>query len=338
MSGQAAEASSKTLKCSICHEKPPIYFRKYSGERLCARCFKENIVEKVRRTISKYDLLKPDDRIMVAVSGGKDSLSLLKILHRIERDFPKSELYAVTIDEGITGYRDECLKISRDFASSLGIQFRAVSFKELFGFTLEEAVESGAAKKIGVNPCTVCGVLRRKALVKAAREMGATVIATAHTLDDVVQTYLLNLLKGEGNIKPVGLRRESGSAIPRIAPFRLTPQREVALYAYLEKIPFQVRTCPYTHTSMRDKVRDFLNWYSAKHPGSLYAFLNNFERMLEVLSKTVPEKRCEICGEPSSRRICRACEIELAIRRELGLDLEESEGLKREADIRGEEQ
>ncbi len=338
MIGQPAEVLQKTLRCSVCRKNPPIYFRRYSGERLCAKCFRENIVEKVRRTISKYDLLRPDDRIMVAVSGGKDSLSLLKILHRIEQDFPKSELYAVTIDEGITGYRDECLKIARDFASSLDIPFFTIGFKDLFGFTLEEAVESGAAEKIGINPCTVCGVLRRKALVKAARQIGATVIATAHTLDDVVQTYLLNLLKGEGNIKPIGLRRESGAAIPRVAPFRLTLQREVALYAYLEKISFQVRTCPYTHTSMRDRVRDFLNWYSARHPESLYAFLNNFERMIDSFSKTVPEKRCEICGEPSSRRICRACEIELAIRRELGLDLEEPEGLEGEADVRGEEQ
>ncbi|MCS7132927.1 MAG: TIGR00269 family protein [Aigarchaeota archaeon] len=334
---QPVDPLQKASRCSTCRRNPPIYFRKYSGERLCAKCFRENITERVRKTISKYDLLRPDDRIMVAVSGGKDSLSLLRILHRIERDFPRAELYAVTVDEGVAGYREECLRIVRDFSSQLDIPFLSISFKELFGFTLEDAVECGAAEKIGIHPCTVCGVLRRKALVKAARKIGATVIATAHTLDDVVQTYLLNLLKGEGNIKPVGIRREGGSAIPRIAPFRLIPQREVALYAYLEKIPFQVKTCPYTHTSMRDKIREFLNWYSARYPESLYAFLSNFERMLNALLKTMSEGKCEICGEPSSRRMCRACEIELAIKRELGLDLEEPKGLERESDIRGEE-
>ena len=306
-------AVSRGRRCTLCGFNTPIYYRSYSGEWLCARCFKESIVERVRRTISRYDLLRYDDRIVVAVSGGKDSLSLLKILERIERDFPHSRLYAVTIDEGIEGYRTECLSIAREFSSRLGVPFMSLSFKELFGFTLTEVAESGVLEKLGIHPCTVCGVFRRKALTQAARRLNATVIATAHTLDDVVQTYLLNLLKGEGNIRPIGLRRGDGHVIPRIAPFRLTLQREVALYAYLEKIPFQVITCPYTHTSMRDRVRNFINWYAAHKPESLYAFLKNFERMLEKFQQPI-EDRCEICGEPSSRRICRACELEQLIK------------------------
>lgn len=299
--------------CIACGENPPIYFRQYSGERLCVQCFCSSIIERVRRTISKYDLLRYDDRIVVAVSGGKDSLSLLKILYRIERDFPHARLYAVTVDEGIEGYRSECVRVAEEFSSNLSVPFTSVSFKELFGFSLTEAVESGATEKVGVQPCTICGVLRRKALVIAARRLGATVIATAHTLDDVVQTYLLNLLKGEGNIKPVGIRRESGGAMPRVAPFRLTPQREVALYAYLQGIPFQVITCPYTHTSMRDKVRSFLNWYSANKPEALFSFLNNFEKLI-LKAGYGGERTCEVCGEPSSRRMCRACELEQRIR------------------------
>jgi uncharacterized protein (TIGR00269 family) len=299
--------------CTLCGENRPVYFRRYSGERLCAQCFCSSIVDRVRRTISKYDLLRYDDRILVAVSGGKDSLSLLKILHLIERDFPHARLYAVTIDEGIEGYRSEAIKIAEKFSSSLGVPFTSFSFEELFGFSLSEAVESRAAEKVGVQPCTICGVLRRKALVIAARRLGATVIATAHTLDDVVQTYLLNLLKGEGNIKPVGFRREGGGAVPRVAPFRLTPQREVALYAYLQGIPFQEITCPYTHTSMRDRVRSFLNWYSVNKPEALFSLLNNFERLI-LGAGYGGEQACELCGEPSSRRLCRACELEQRIR------------------------
>lgn len=300
--------------CTACGKKPPVFFRRYSGERLCARCFKSSIVERVRRTIASYNLLKYDDRISVAVSGGKDSLSLLKILHEIERDFPHSRLFAVTIDEGIEGYRTECLGIAERFSSSLGIPFLSLSFKELFDFTLSEVVESGILEKLGIHPCTVCGVFRRKALVAAARKVGATVIATAHTLDDIVQTYLLNLLKGEGNLRPIGLRKGNGPAIPRIAPFRLTPQREVALYAYLEKIPFQARTCPYTHTSMRDRIRSFLNWYAANKPEALFSFLRNFEKLVGDVDQQAEGNLCEVCGEPSSRKICRACELELLIK------------------------
>jgi len=292
------------------------YYRRYSGESLCRKCFRADIIKRVRRTISRYDLLRPDDRIMVAVSGGKDSLSLLKILWEVEKDFPRARLYAALVNEGIgDGYRDEAEEYAERISLELGVPFYSLSFEEVFGFTLTEAVESGAAEKLGVNPCTICGVLRRKALLMAARRLGATVIATAHTLDDVVQTYLLNLLKGEGNIRPVGLRRGGGGVIPRVAPLRLIPEHEITLFAYLENIPFQTRTCPYTHTSMRDRVRSFLSWYAAHRPGSLYAFLKNFERMI---SEPGSENPCEVCGEPTSRRICRACELEAAIREHLG--------------------
>ena len=300
-------------RCDLCGEGRPIYHRSYSGEWLCARCFKRSVVDRVRRTISRYNLLEYDDRILVAISGGKDSLSLLKILERIERDFPHSELYAVMIDEGIGGYRAECMAVAESFCSALGVPFTSLSFRDLFGFALSEVVESGIPEDLGLTPCTICGIFRRKALSIAARRLGATVIATAHTLDDVVQTYLLNLLKGEGNIRPVGLRRENGHAIPRVAPLRLTPQREIALYAYLENIPFQTTTCPYTHTSMRDRVRSFMAWYAANKPEALFSFLKNFERLLERVDQRA-EDRCEVCGEPSSRRICRACEVEMLIR------------------------
>jgi len=294
--------------------RTPIYFRKYSGVKLCLRCFKEDFIKRVRRTISRYELLRHDDKIIVAVSGGKDSSVLLKILYKIERDFPKSELLAVLIDEGINSYRLDGLKIVEKITNTLNIELHKFSFKDLYGFTLSEVVESGIAKKLKLSPCTICGVLKRKALVTIARKLKATVIATAHTLDDIVQTYLLNLLRGEKNIRPIGLRREDEGIVPRIAPLRLTPQRELALYAYLEGIPFQLKTCPYTHESMRDEIRNFLTLYDYRYPGSLYAFLNMFEKVLEKIQQPIKSNRCDICGEPTNRRICRACEIILSIR------------------------
>ena len=300
--------------CSSCGRKTPIYFRRYSGVRLCPTCFKEDFIRRVRRTISRYGLLRYDDRILVAVSGGKDSLVLLKVLYEIEREFPRSEVLAVLVDEGIDSYRLDGLKISREVANALNMELHEFSFKDLYGFTLSEVVESGIAERLRLHPCTICGVLRRKALVTAARKLGATVIATAHTLEDVAQTYLLNLLRGEKNIRAIGLRREAENIIPRVAPLRLTPQREVALYAYLEGIPFQSSACPYTHESMRDEIRNFLTLYDYKYPGSLYAFLSMFEGILEKIPQPAEINRCEICGEPTDRRICRACEIILSIK------------------------
>lgn len=292
-----------------------VFSRRYSGERFCSRCFLENIVEKVRYTISKYHLLKPFDKIAVAVSGGKDSLSLLKILAKIERDYPRASLVAITIDEGIPEYRDEAVKNAEEYVKKLGIPHHILSFKKLYGFTLTEVVEEGIVESLSLRPCTICGVLRRKALTIAAKEVGATVIATAHTLDDIVQTYILNIFRGDTRFTPIGIRREAEGVIPRVAPFRLIPEYEVVLFAYYSEIPFQTYVCPYTETSMRDPIRAFLIEYEERFPGSLFSALNSFERVFE---KNFQESNmCVKCGDPTSRVICRACELEEMILEEM---------------------
>ncbi|MCL7389280.1 MAG: TIGR00269 family protein [Thaumarchaeota archaeon] len=293
--------------CSVCGSSEVIYHRRYSGEIFCRRCFLKNIIERVRATISRYELLKPFDKIAVAVSGGKDSLSLLKILYEIERDFPRASLTAITIDEGIPEYRDEAVENAVKYAENLGVPYYVFSFKDFFGFTLTEVVENGIADAISLQPCTICGVLRRRALTLAAKKVGATVIATAHTLDDIVQTYFLNILRGDTRFTPIGIRREVEGVIPRIAPFRLIPEYEIVLYAFLSNIPFQTYTCPYVERSMRNMVRAFLTEYEEKFPGSLYAALSSFEK---VYTKSIEEdRRCRKCGEPTGREVCRACEL-----------------------------
>src|SRR5450830_187563 len=93
--------------CTVCKNRESFFQRKYSGERLCRKCFTQSIEAKVRATITKYHMLNFDDRLAVAVSGGKDSLSLLYILAKLKRYRPKASLVAVTVDEGISGYRAE---------------------------------------------------------------------------------------------------------------------------------------------------------------------------------------------------------------------------------------
>lgn len=295
-------------RCSVCGSSEIIYHRKYSGEIFCRRCFLENIADRVRATISRYELLKPFDKIAVAVSGGKDSLSLLKILDKIERDFPRASLAAITIDEGIPEYRDEAVENAVKYAESLGVPHYVFSFKDFFGFTLTEVVENGVSEEVGLQPCTICGVLRRRALTLAAKKIGATVIATAHTLDDVVQTYFLNILRGDTRFTPIGIRREVEGVIPRVAPFRLIPGYEIVLYAWLSNIPFQTYVCPYVERSMRNMVRTFLTEYEEKFPGSLFAALSSFEKTF--IRNIQEERRCRKCNEPTGREVCRACEIE----------------------------
>ena len=181
-------------QCSKCSKNDAIYMRQYSGEFLCKICFVKSIEYKVKRTISKFSMIKNSDRVAVAVSGGKDSLALLNILKNTLRGIDPV-LIAITVDEGIQGYRDESLEIARNFCSKIGVENRVVSYSELFGLSMDRAMEIRPSEKI--SSCSICGTLRRRAIDLLSESAGANVIATGHNLDDYVQTFLINLFAGD---------------------------------------------------------------------------------------------------------------------------------------------
>jgi uncharacterized protein (TIGR00269 family) len=302
--------------CTVCKRRESFFFRPYSGERLCKKCFAESVEAKVRASIAKYGMFNFDDRIAVAVSGGKDSISLLHILAKMERLHPKASLVAVTVDEGIKGYRAEALAIAVANCKTLGIKHYVVSFKELYGFTLDEIVARAQRKgERELTSCAYCGVLRRRALNVAARDVGADKIATAHTLDDEVQTILLNIFRGDilrlAKEKPM-----TDEAHPRfvqkVKPFCEIPEKESALYAYVKKIKFQDVPCPYAPEALRNDVRFMLNRMEEKHAGTKFTVFKSIERIrpaLDEISKKADFKECIKCGEPASSDLCKACEM-----------------------------
>jgi uncharacterized protein (TIGR00269 family) len=257
-----------------------------------------------------------DDRIAVAVSGGKDSTSLLHILAKMERLRPKASLVAVTVDEGIKGYRDEALEIAAANCKKLGIAHHVVSFKELYGFTLDEIVARARQKgERELTSCAYCGVLRRRALNVAARDVGADKIATAHTLDDEVQTILLNIFRGDilrlAKEKPV-TDEVHPRFVRKVKPFCEIPEKESALYAYVKKITFQDTPCPYASEALRNDVRVMLNRMEEKHAGTKFTVFKSIERIrpaLDEIAKKADFKECIECGEPSSSDLCKACEM-----------------------------
>jgi len=302
--------------CSICKRKEAFFFRPYSGEKLCKGCFIRSIEGKVRATIAKYKMFEFDDRIAVAVSGGKDSVSLLHILAKIERDYPKASLVAVSIDEGIAGYRDEALKIAGENCRRLGVEHHIISFKELYGLTLDEIVERlREGGETELTPCAYCGVLRRKALNVIARKVEAEKLATAHTLDDEAQTILLNIFHGDvmriAREKPV-TDDVHPKLVRRVKPFCEIPERETALFAYFKKIKFQSMPCPYAPEALRNDIRLFLNRMEEKHAGIKYTVFKAAERIRLVLEKAAGVeilKECCLCGEPTVQDVCKACEM-----------------------------
>jgi len=301
--------------------------RAYSGEKLCAKCFTKSIEDKVRMTIAKNEMFKPDDKIAVAVSGGKDSVTLLRILAKIEGQFPKASLCAVTVDEGIRGYRDEALKFAAENCRKLGVKHVVASFRELFGVQLDELVnelrKSGRGDSAGLSPCSYCGVLRRRALNVAARSVKADRLALAHNLDDEAQTILLNIMHGDAlriiRVKPV-LEEKHPLFVPRVKPLSEVPEKEIAFYAYLNKIEFQSVPCPYASTALRSDIRAMLNRMEEKHAGTKFTVYKSIEKIRPALEANVKEtvllKKCERCGEPTVNEVCMPCQMlhELGVR------------------------
>ncbi len=302
--------------CTVCKERESFFYRKYSGQRLCRRCFGESIEAKVRATITKYHMLEFNDRLAVAVSGGKDSLSLLHILAKLRKYRPKTELVAVTVDEGIKGYRDEALDIAVENCKQLEIEHHIVSFKGLFGLTLDELITKARANgQTELTSCAYCGVLRRRAMNIGAREVNATKIATAHTLDDEAQTVLMNILRGDiarlSKEKPM-TSEVHPKLVRKIKPFCEIPENESALYTYVKKIPFQDTPCPYASEALRNDVRAMLNRMEEKHAGTKFTVSRSMERLRPALEQTAVKedfKTCCECGEPSAQELCKTCEM-----------------------------
>lgn len=302
--------------CDICHRREAFFFRPYSGVKLCKRCFVESIEEKARTTIARYHMFEYDDSIAVAVSGGKDSVSLLHILAKIERKYPKARITAITVDEGIKGYRDEALKIAAENCRKLGVKHVTVSFKQLFGFTFDQMVERLRRKGDGEQtPCAFCGVLRRKALNLAARKIKAGKLATGHTLDDETQTILLNIFHGDvlriAKEKPV-TDKVHPKLVQRIKPLCEIPEKETSLYAYVKGIRFQSKPCPYASEALRNDARMMLNKMEEKHLGIKFTIFNSIEKIRPALEDMAGKEglgECRECGEPTTDSLCRTCQM-----------------------------
>jgi uncharacterized protein (TIGR00269 family) len=254
-------------------------------------------------------MLEYNDHIAVAVSGGKDSLTLLHLLVKLEERFPRSDLTAVCVDEGIDGYRNEALELAKTACAKLGVKQLVVTYRELFGTTTDEIARS----KLGQTPCAYCGVFRRKAINKAADMVGATKIATAHNLDDEAQTVLLNMLHGDPLRIPRSgpiLNDPRGKFLPRIKPLCDIPEKEIVFYAYLTGIQFQSVACPHGHEALRNDIRSFLNQMEVKHPGTKYTLLRSAERLRTQMGEdlTFPElHECIKCRDPTPHELCEAC-------------------------------
>ena len=295
------------MKCDRCDDVAA-YSRKYSGENLCGSCFSNSVFQKTARAISKHNMIKNGDVVGVAVSGGKDSLSLLHVLKKMSESH-NFKIKAITVDEGISGYRDEALEIVKKFCNNIGVEYKVFPYKELFDITLEESLEQRENEK--TSSCSICGTLRRRAIDFGAKDLGVDVVATGHNLDDVLQTFIINIISGDTNKIGWMDPDTSSNKIRKIKPFCEIYENEIVFYAFVNEIPFQSEQCPHMNEGIRSEIREFLNSLENKHSG----IKNNMYKSMMKISSVVKDsnykqrKTCSKCGNESTGDICSVCNM-----------------------------
>ncbi|MBD3204578.1 TIGR00269 family protein [Candidatus Woesearchaeota archaeon] len=285
------------MHCSRCKKKPVIL-----KPLLCKDHFIRYFEKKVHDTVKNFSLLSNKQKVVVATSGGKDSLTCLYLLKKFGY-----EPTALIIDEGIREYRKKTLEDLKTFCRKFKINLIKKEFEKEFGKTLDQILNSNSK-----NPCTVCGILRRYLLNKYSK--GFDVIATGHNLDDEAQAVVMNLLRNNSDLLfrlgPVSGNKNVDKFTKRIKPLYFCSEKEIKIYSILNKITSRFTECPYVEEAYRMKVRDFLNDYEQKKPGTKKNIIESFLSMKKnYVSETKENTYCERCGEPSASDICNTCKL-----------------------------
>ncbi len=299
----------------------------YSGAHLCEEHFTRSVEKRVRRRVREDSLVSreatPDDpeTWVIGLSGGKDSVVLTEILAETFGEDPRIELVALSIHEGIEGYRDESLAASEELTEELEIAHEVVGYEEEFGVRMDDVVEDDPEN---MAPCAYCGVFRRDLLEEYAEKLGADKLLTGHNLDDEAQTALMNFL--EGDVKQVAKhfdasiggfddREESDSFVPRAKPLRDIPEKEVALYAHVNDLPAHITECPHASEAYRGEIQELLLKLEENHPGTRHSIMSGYEELAELAAEAYGGDEdgelgeCEECGSTTSADVCRKCRL-----------------------------
>jgi uncharacterized protein (TIGR00269 family) len=298
------------MKCGLCGRNGFFYLR-YSGHHLCKKHFIQMFEKRVKKGIRQNRLIDSEDHVLVGLSGGKDSMSALKILNDITCKIPSARLSALTVDEGIGGRN---LEKARQYCESIGVEHHTVCFRDYYGFDIDGVL--GKRKADGVLACSICGVLKRNLMNEWAGRHGATKVATGHNLDDEIQSAFMNIMRGDlPRLGRLGALVGSGAHegfVPRIKILRECPEDEVRQYARALGLPHTNKCCPYAKTSLRTTVKEMLDGLEGSHPGSKYQMLRSVDSLCAIMRERHVGQApgvCGRCGAPTANRVCKACLI-----------------------------
>ncbi|HMM97690.1 MAG TPA: ATP-binding protein [Anaerolineales bacterium] len=301
------------MKCRKCGAKASVNMRQHKLA-LCKDHYLEWIPEQTERFIKKYGMFRRGEKVLVAVSGGKDSLSLWDILRRLGYD--ADGLYiGLGIDGGI-GYSSESQRLSQKFANENGLRLHVVDVAKEYGQTIPALAE--ISHRGQGRPCAVCGLVKRHEMNRIARDLGYDVLATGHNLDDEAAVLFGNTLQwAEGFLRRQSpVLEESPGLARKVKPLCRFYEREMAAYALLRGIEYIYEECPFAEGATSIYYKELLNRLETDKPGAkLIFYLRFLEARESGLFAPQPESEAELhpcpnCGQPTSTAdLCSFCRM-----------------------------
>ncbi|KAJ4472025.1 hypothetical protein J3R30DRAFT_3522708 [Lentinula aciculospora] len=297
--------------CALCEKSKAILKRPKTGQQICRDCFFYVFETEVHNTITQTNLFSRGDRVAIGASGGKDSTVLAYVLKALNERYDYGlHLFLLSIDEGITGYRDDSLETVKRNQQQYDMPLKILSYDELYGWTMDRIV-SQIGKK---NNCTFCGVFRRQALDRGAAMLNVDHIVTGHNADDIAETVLMNIMRGDiarlGRCTSIVTQGED--TIKRSKPFKYAYEKEIVMYAYFKKLDYFSTECIYSPDAYRGHARTFLKDLEAARPSAIIDIIHSgeaFEIREEIKATQKVQQTCKRCGYMSSNDLCKACTL-----------------------------
>ncbi|PYI05007.1 putative PP-loop ATPase superfamily protein [Aspergillus sclerotiicarbonarius CBS 121057] len=276
--------------CALCHTNRAVIIRPKDRQKLCRECFLHVFETEVHETITTSSLFHRGERIAIGASGGKDSTVLASVLKTLNERYDYGlDLCLLSIDEGIKGYRDDSLETVKRNAEQYNMPLVIVSYGDLYGWTMDQVVAQVGKK----GNCTYCGVFRRQALDRGAARLGIKHVVTGHNADDVAETVMMNLLRGDLPRLSRGTSIVTGSAasdIKRSKPLKYAYEKEIVLYAHHKQLDYFSTECIYSPEAFRGSARTLIKDLEKIRPSSILDIVRSGEDMALLVPAEVRGK------------------------------------------------
>lgn len=278
--------------CALCRTSRALVIRPKNHQKLCKACFISIFETEIHNTITTNTLFHPGERVAIGASGGKDSTVLASVLKTLnERYDYRLNLCLLSIDEGIKGYRDDSLETVKRNALQYDMPLEIVGYDDLYGWTMDQVVEQIGKK----GNCTYCGVFRRQALDRGAARLGITHVVTGHNADDIAETVVMNLLRGDlprlARATSI-VTASSASEIKRSKPLKYAYEKEIVLYAHHNGLDYFSTECIYSPEAFRGSARALIKNLEKIRPSAILDVVRSGEDMARLVPDEVSGGDC----------------------------------------------